>query len=95
MAIHIKVHFINTKNMEEDINFTGLFASRFCAKLSNELTIMHSYYFSNGDQYDGEWVRGMKQGHGAMKYSDGTIYDVSGELVFLFGWCSLAQDDFD
>ena len=31
--------------------------------------------FSNGDQYEGEWVRGMKQGHGTMKYNDGTIYD--------------------
>lgn len=34
-------------------------------------------FFSNGDQYEGDWVRGMKQGHGTMKYNDGTIFDVS------------------
>lgn len=34
-------------------------------------------FCSNGDQYEGGWVRGMKQGHGTMKYNDGTIYDVS------------------
>ena len=35
------------------------------------------FFCSNGDQYEGEWVRGVKQGHGTMKYNDGTIYDVS------------------
>ena len=34
------------------------------------------FFPSNGDEYEGEWVRGMKQGHGTMKYNDGTIYDV-------------------
>jgi hypothetical protein len=45
-------------------------------KNENKNKILIGHIFSNGDEYEGEWVRGMKQGHGTMKYNDGTIYDV-------------------
>jgi hypothetical protein len=53
--------------------------------LINEEISLSEYLFSNGDEYDGEWVRGMKQGHGTMKYSDGTIYDVSDGIHHVCG----------
>ena len=32
---------------------------------------------SNGDVYEGDWVNDLRQGHGIMKFVDGTIYGVS------------------
>lgn len=32
--------------------------------------------FSNGDIYEGDWVNDLRQGHGIMKFVDGTIYGV-------------------
>lgn len=31
----------------------------------------------NGDVYEGDWVNDLRQGHGIMKFVDGTIYGVS------------------
>ncbi len=33
--------------------------------------------YSNGDQYEGDWVSGMRHGHGMIHCADGTLYDVS------------------
>lgn len=32
---------------------------------------------STGDVYEGDWVNDLRQGHGIMKFIDGTIYGVS------------------
>ena len=39
------------------------------------------YPDSNGDVYEGDWVNDLRQGHGIMKFIDGTIYGVSGLTV--------------
>ena len=31
----------------------------------------------NGEIYEGGWVYGSKQGHGVMKYNDGSLYEVT------------------
>lgn len=33
--------------------------------------------FSNGDQYEGDWVMNKRHGHGMLRCADGTMYDVS------------------
>ena len=38
---------------------------------------MYVCTFSNGDQYDGDWVMGKRHGHGMLRTTQGTIYDVS------------------
>lgn len=46
-------------------------------------------YFSNGDQYEGDWVLGKRHGHGMLRCADGMMYDVSHiqwrTLVYLGG----------
>jgi len=41
------------------------------------LSKMVFYPDSTGDVYEGDWVNDLRQGHGIMKFIDGTIYGVS------------------
>lgn len=41
--------------------------------------------YSDGDVYEGDWVNDLRQGHGIMKFVDGTIYGVSKKSFFLGG----------
>lgn len=36
-----------------------------------------SHISSNGDKYEGHWVRDKKNGHGELWCADGTYYEVS------------------
>ena len=38
--------------------------------------------YSIGDVYEGDWVNDLRQGHGIMKFVDGTIYGVSKKNFF-------------
>ena len=38
--------------------------------------------YSDGDVYEGDWVNDLRQGHGIMKFVDGTIYGVSKKKFF-------------
>lgn len=38
---------------------------------------------SDGHVYQGDWVNDLRQGHGIMKFIDGTIYGVSLRVAFL------------
>ena len=38
---------------------------------------------STGDVYEGDWVNDLRQGHGIMKFIDGTIYGVSWLTVYI------------
>lgn len=38
--------------------------------------------YSDGDVYEGDWVNDLRQGHGIMKFVDGTIYGVSKKSFF-------------
>ena len=44
------------------------------------------FLLSNGDQYDGDWVAGVRHGHGLLRCVAGTIYDVgyAGVAVQIF-----------
>ena len=33
--------------------------------------------YSNGDSYEGDWVNGLRHGHGLLRCTDGTVYEVS------------------
>ena len=35
----------------------------------------------NGDEYEGDWVRDQRQGHGVLRCADGSTYEVSGDLA--------------
>ena len=35
------------------------------------------FFCSNGDRYDGDWVNDQRQGHGQLRATDGTQYNVS------------------
>ena len=35
--------------------------------------------FENGDEYDGEWLGGLKHGRGCYRYADGATYEVNTE----------------
>nr|XP_060483083.1 uncharacterized protein LOC132674486 [Panthera onca] len=37
--------------------------------------------FRNGDEYEGDWVRDQRQGHGVLCCADGSTYEVSGDLA--------------
>ena len=39
-------------------------------------------FYSDGDVYEGDWVNDLRQGHGIMKFVDGTIYGVSKKKFF-------------
>lgn len=45
------------------------------------LSHMFFYSDSKGDVYEGDWVNDLRQGHGIMKFVDGTIYGVSWHTV--------------
>ena len=38
--------------------------------------------YSDGDVYEGDWVNDLRQGHGIMKFVDGTIYGVRKKNFF-------------
>lgn len=38
--------------------------------------------YSDGDVYEGDWVNDLRQGHGIMKFVDGTIYGVRKKKFF-------------
>eukprot|EP00069_Balaena_mysticetus_P014332 bmy_22295T0 len=33
------------------------------------------FRFRNGDEYEGDWVRDQRQGHGTLRRADGSIYE--------------------
>ena len=47
---------------------------QFCTFLFN--------VYSDGDVYEGDWVNDLRQGHGIMKFVDGTIYGVRKKNFF-------------
>lgn len=39
----------------------------------------------NGDEYEGDWVQGQRQGHGVLRRADGSTYEVPGTWAGLSG----------
>ena len=42
-----------------------------------EINFLNLNLDSDGHVYEGDWVNDLRQGHGIMKFVDGTIYGVS------------------
>lgn len=42
---------------------------------SSKVLIQKVFVFQNGDTYEGEWVKGKKQGIGKINYTDGSRYE--------------------
>ncbi len=34
-----------------------------------------TFYFKNGDRYEGQWTKGLKHGKGKYYYKSGELYD--------------------
>ncbi len=37
--------------------------------------------YARGGEYDGEWKKGKRDGHGVMKYSDNEVYEVKRRIT--------------
>ena len=53
-----------------------------CAYLRKCCDFVLINVYSDGDVYEGDWVNDLRQGHGIMKFVDGTIYGVSKKKFF-------------